>query len=80
MKERSQNFLLNFLRKLRNAGIHYRLDSTHEDSIMIEVAVPGERWEIEIMENGEFEIERFKSDGSIHGEAALDELFAKFAD
>ena len=50
---------------------------------MIEITVPGERWEIEFVDYGEdvqVEIERFVSNGQIDDEAALDELFARFSD
>jgi hypothetical protein len=38
---------------------------------MITVAVPGERWEIEFLDDGSIEIERFISNGKIFGERAL---------
>ena len=47
---------------------------------MLQVAVPGERWEIELMKSGELEIEKFKTDGTIHDESALTELFERFTD
>lgn len=47
---------------------------------MIEVAVPGQRWEIEIMEDGTMEIEKFISDGDMYDEKELDVLFRDFSD
>jgi len=44
---------------------------------MIEVAVPGERWEIEYSDN-DIRIERFISDGIILDESAIKILFAQF--
>jgi hypothetical protein len=76
----SINNVLEFLARLRAAKIQYRLNSFRRDAIAVEVAVPGERWEIEFMDDGSIEIERFVSDGTIHDESALDELFARFPD
>jgi hypothetical protein len=75
--------LLTFLRRLKQANIWYRLNQVREDALMVEVHVPGERWEVELVDYGDevhWEIERFTSDGIIADEAALDELFAKFSD
>ena len=47
---------------------------------MVNVATPGERWEIEFMATGQVEVEIFKSDGSIFGKEVLSELFAKYSD
>jgi hypothetical protein len=47
---------------------------------MIEVTVPGQRWEIEYMEDGIIEIEKFISDGSIYGSEALNVLLSQFSD
>jgi hypothetical protein len=44
------------------------------------VTVPGERWEIELLETGELEIEIFRSGGEIRDAQALDDLFARFSD
>ena len=68
------------LRRLRDGGIHYRLDQHRDGAIMVEVAVPGERWEVEFLEDGSVEAERFRSDGTIHDATALDGLIARHAD
>jgi hypothetical protein len=74
--------LLNFLVKLTESGIHYTLVGTppREEAIMVEVAVPGELWEVEFFADGEVEVEVFRSDGGIEGEEALDRLFREFSD
>jgi hypothetical protein len=66
--------LLGFLDRLDAAGIGYRLNHVR-DSLMVEVAMPGERWEVEFFEDGHVEVERFRSGGEIEGESALDGLF-----
>jgi hypothetical protein len=72
--------LLSFLNDLRAAKINYRLGHARDEAILVEVAVPGERWEIEFFENGSVEVEIFKSDGTIHDASALAELLAKHSD
>lgn len=52
--------LLAFLDRLEVARIPYRLAHVR-DSIMVEMVVPGERWEVEFFENGQMAIERFVS-------------------
>ena len=44
------------------------------------VALPGERWEVEFLNDGSVEIERFISQGEISGEEALNELFSRYSD
>jgi hypothetical protein len=75
--------LLALLRRLGDAKIAYTLRHSRDDAIMIEVAVPGERWEIEFVDYGEsvqVEVEKFASAGEIEGERALDDLFAQYSD
>jgi hypothetical protein len=71
------------MRRLEEAGIHFALDHVREGAVMIRVAVPGQRWEIELVDYGDelhWEIERFLSNGSIEDESALAALFANFSD
>jgi hypothetical protein len=71
---------LQLLNRLDAAKIAYRLRHSRSDAIMIQVNVPGERWEIEFVDYGDevhVEIERFRSNGHIYDESMLDDLFAK---
>ncbi|HEY2589810.1 MAG TPA: hypothetical protein VGI81_28965 [Tepidisphaeraceae bacterium] len=72
--------LLSFLNELRKGKIHYRLDQHRDDAIMVEVAVPGERWEVEFLDDGSVEAEVFRSDGTIHDSSALDGLLRRHSD
>ncbi|TKI59180.1 hypothetical protein E8L90_29360 [Brevibacillus antibioticus] len=74
------NELNDLLNKLEERHIFYRLSKIRSESIMIEVAVPGQRWEIEIMEDGTMEIEKFISNGEMYDEKELDVLFRDFSD
>jgi hypothetical protein len=83
MKSEVFRQFLDLLRRLQEAKIAYTLRQSRDDAIMIAVNVPGERWEIEFVDYGDevqVEIERFRSDGHIDDESALQELFAKFSD
>jgi hypothetical protein len=39
--------LIDFLNRLESANIYYRLNKVNKEYIMVEVVVPGERWEVE---------------------------------
>jgi hypothetical protein len=72
--------VLELLNRLEAAKIHFRLAYNQEDAITIEIAVPGQRWEIDCYANGRKDVEVFKSDGSIRDASAIDELFSDFSD
>jgi hypothetical protein len=44
---------------------------------MVQVALPGERWEVEFFDDREPEAEVFRSDGTIFGPEKLSELREK---
>jgi hypothetical protein len=72
--------LLSLLGRLQEAKIYYTLTHSRGDALAIEVAVPGERWEIEILADGSTEIEIFRSNGEILDASSLDDLFRRFSD
>ena len=72
--------LMSFLNDLRDAKIDYRLSHHRDDAIMVEVAVPGERWEIEFLEDGTIEAEVFRSDGQVFDAGVLDGLIRRNRD
>ena len=51
------------LQALRRTDHYFELASHAADHLMISVAVPGERWEIEYHQEGRWTIERFQSTG-----------------
>ncbi|MFZ2256884.1 MAG: hypothetical protein WAV55_01925 [Clostridiaceae bacterium] len=73
------NELINFLDKLDDVKLRYRLNKIR-DSVLVEITVPGERWEVEFMSNGEIVIEKFLSDGQMFGKEEIDILFRDFSD
>ncbi len=68
------------LQQLEAAKIHYDLHRIRDDSIMIEVHVPGRYYEIEVFPDEHVEVEIFKSDGQIGGQEMIDDLFSTFTE
>jgi hypothetical protein len=75
MKQDQFAKILAFLRQLEQAKIAYELRHSRDDAIMVRINVPGERWEVEFLQDDDIEIERFISDGHIDDESMLEELF-----
>ena len=71
--------LITFLERLEALNIFFKLGKIR-DSILVEIAVPGERWEVEFMKDGTVEVEKFFSPGEILGESELDILFKEHSD
>jgi hypothetical protein len=71
---------INFLNKLEDSNIFYKLNKVRNEAIMVEVAVPGQRWEIEFMEDSTVVIEKFISDGDIYDGKELEVLLKDFSD
>jgi hypothetical protein len=80
MKNNQFSKILEFLQKIDKAKIAFDLRRSRVDAIMVKINVPGERWEVEFLQDGEIEVERFRSDGEIQDESTLHELFARFSD
>jgi len=72
------------MRLLRAAGIYFCADEMLmgkimvDGAVMIEVAVPGERWEIDVLPSGDIEVERFQAGEGVHDfdDKVLSELLA----
>ncbi len=80
MKDNPLNRLLSFLERLDNAKISYRLEHSRENALMVVSYAPGEYWEIEFLEDGAIDIERYRSNGKILDESALEEFFALWSE
>ncbi len=75
MKKNLFKKLLDFLDRLDDADIPYRLEHSRDDAVMVIAFAPGQYWEIEFIEDGTVDIERFRSNGHIDDESVLEELF-----
>jgi hypothetical protein len=71
--------LIDFLGELETRNIYYKLNKIR-DSILVEIAVPGERWEVEFFANGNIEIEKFLSNGEIYNDSEIENLYRLFSD
>jgi hypothetical protein len=71
---------VDFLNRLEAARIYYTLCKVREDTVMIIAYVPGQHWEIEFTTDGEWEVEVFKSDGTIMDKHSLDTLLRNFGE
>lgn len=79
MTKNTYSRLLSFLARLEEHRITYTLGHYRDEAVMVTVAVPGERWEVEFLEDGTVEVERFLSTGEIEDERRFDELFSRLA-
>ena len=66
--------LIDFLERLEEKKIYYKLNKVR-DAILVEVVIPGERWDVEFFANGNVEIEKFISNAEIFDEKKLEQLF-----
>ena len=71
--------LIDFLNELEKRSIYYKLAKYCDEYIMVEISVPGERWEVEFSSDN-IRIEKFKSTGSIFDAQELTSLFENFSD
>ena len=69
-----------FIRELDAKRTHYALTSVREGAVMVQVTLPGERWEVEFFDDREPEVEVFRSDGSIFGPEKLAKLTERAQD
>jgi len=72
--------LMDLIRELKEAKIHFELSHHRDDGVSILATLPGERWEIDVLDDGEVDFERFKSDGAIQDRTALNEAIHQFAE
>ena len=71
--------LIFFLDELEERKIYYKLNKVR-DSILVEIAVPGQRWEVEYMADGTIEIEKFISTGEMFNNNEIGVLLRDFSD
>ncbi len=71
------NKFLTFVNQLEQQNINYQIAHHRDEAVMITVSLVGERWEIEFLDNGNIEVEKFISNGEIAGEEVLKEIFER---
>ena len=65
-------------RELDRRHSAYQLLIVRDAALMVAVAIPGERWEIEFFEDGHIELERFISQGVADAPDVQAQLFSRF--
>ena len=65
-------------RELDARRVPYVLNFARPEALMVSVAIPGERWELEFFEDGHVEVERFVSTGVEADAAAAEKLLGYF--
>ena len=71
--------LFDFLNKLDEMNLAYAVEHNRNEAVMILIAVPGQRWEVEFFADDHVEVEVFESTGGVEGEERLKELFEKYS-
>jgi hypothetical protein len=64
-----------FVNRLEAEKVPYRVCKIRDSAVLVEVFAPSEHWEIEFLEDGDIEIERYRSDGRMYDESAFSELW-----
>lgn len=72
--------LLDFLNRLDRVHIVYKLEHTRPDSVMIDISLPGWRWEVEFMVDGSIDIERHRSVAGVENDPELLEVLFEDAE
>jgi hypothetical protein len=71
--------LLELLSQLETREIAYTLGHYRPEAVMVTLALPGERWEVEFLADGSVDVERFVSTGELGSDEALRDLLAAYA-
>ena len=71
--------LMKIIHALEAARIHFTVTRYRRDAISIQATVPDERWEIDVLEDGTVEFERFVSVGGVTGKTELKHAIVKVA-
>lgn len=72
--------LLDFLARLEDEGLWFRLTHSRTETICVFIDVPGERWEVEFFADGHIEFERFRSEGDIEDESVLEKFLKLYTE
>ena len=70
--------LLSFCAALEQRRARYDVLVVRPDAVMVSLAVPGERWEIEFFTDGRVEVERFVSQGVEERATAVEDVLRFF--
>ena len=72
--------LMEIIRALEAAGIHFTIAYYRFEGVSLLATVPGERWEIDVLEDGEVDFERFATTGGVTGEDEMKTAISLWAE
>jgi hypothetical protein len=67
-------------KKLENAGIWNEIRAFREDGLTVLARVPGEYWEIDLLEDGTTDVEVFRTAGDLEDESSIERLISEFGE
>jgi hypothetical protein len=67
-------------RRLRDHGIHNEIRAFRADGLTVCAYVPGEYWEIDLLEDGTTGVEVFRSAGEMADASAIERLISEFGE
>jgi hypothetical protein len=70
--------VLQFLTELERRKISYRLEHDRDEALMVRIDVPGQRWEVEFLADGEIWVEIFDRSSGV-STSSLEELLKRLA-
>lgn len=80
MSSKADSSLFTIVAALQQAGISFSIETTRDDALTVVAAVPGQRWEIDVHNDGEIDFEIFQSDGKMLGVRELEESISQWAE
>ncbi|WP_201862100.1 hypothetical protein [Microvirga soli] len=67
-------------KELENAGIWNEIRFFREDGVTVLARVPGEYWEIDLLEDGMTNVEVLRSTGDLEDESSIERLISEFGE
>lgn len=71
--------IFDFLHHLKKHDLFYELDRNRANYIMVTVKIPGERWELEFVREGDVIVKRYGKIGEAEDEVILEYLFDNYS-
>lgn len=67
-------------KRLEDAGIWNEIRFLREDGLTVLARVPGEYWEIDLLEDGATDVEVFRTAGDLEDESSIERLISEFGE
>jgi hypothetical protein len=67
-------------KRLEDAGIWNEIRTFRQDGLTVLVRVPGEYWEIDLLEDGTTDVEVLRSTGDLEDESSIERLISEFGE